>query len=159
MSSSLCLSQSNSAAFEGYLIESDSQVFDLKSKSITFIGNVIFSHNGLDISAEKLTFYGDDDIRSKPDKVIAEGNPAKFEARLEAGQPRIKGSSKIIEYHEKTKILNLIENAMVDQDGTILTGYRIEYYTLENTVKAKGKDTDGKEGRVKLVIPPKLHQR
>ncbi len=142
-------------------IIADQNVFDFKTRTTTFYGNVIFQQGSLKINADKLIYYGkfDSDNPSSTDKIVATGKPARFQQTPRQKAEPVKAVANRLEYAVKAETLFLIDNASLDQDGSSLSGNRIEYDVKKAVVKASGKKNNkGEDGRVRMVIPPKLFQ-
>lgn len=142
-------------------IVADHNVFDFKTRTTTFFGNVIFTQGSLKIEADKLVYYGkfESDNREHTDRIIATGAPAHFQQTPKVGMSPVKAVANTLEYAVKDETLFLIDNASLDQDGSSLSGNRIEYDVKQAVVKASGRNTSsGSDGRVRMVIPPKKLQ-
>ncbi len=142
-------------------IVADHNVFDFKTRTTTFFGNVIFTQGSLKIEADKLVYYGkfDSDNPENTDRIVATGAPARFQQTPKVGMPPVKAVANTLEYAVKNETLFLIDEAALDQDGSSLSGNRIEYDVKKAVVKASGRDTQrGSDGRVRMVIPPKKLQ-
>lgn len=142
-------------------IVADQNVFDFKTRTTTFYGNVVFQQGSLKINADKLIYYGkfDTDNPSATDKIVATGKPARFQQTPRLDAEPVKAVANRLEYAVKAETLFLIDDASLDQDGSSLSGNRIEYDVKKAVVKATGKkDNKGEDGRVRMVIPPKIFQ-
>ncbi len=142
-------------------IVADHNVFDFKSRTTTFFGNVVFTQGSLKIEADKLVYYGkfESENPENTDRIIATGAPAHFQQIPKIGMPPVKAVANTLEYAVKDETLFLIDNAALDQDGSSLSGNRIEYDVKQAVVKASGRNTTtGTDGRVRMVIPPKKLQ-
>ncbi len=142
-------------------IVADYNVFDFKSRTTTFYGSVVFQQGSLIINADKLIYYGklESDDSETTDKIVATGNPARFQQTPKADMAPVKAIANTLEYSIKAETLFLIDNASLNQDGSSLSGNRIEYDVQKAVVKAQGStSTKGDDGRVRMVIPPKKLQ-
>ncbi len=142
-------------------IVADSNAFDFKTRTTTFYGSVVFRQGSLKINADKLIYYGDYDADNpeSTDRIVATGSPARFQQTPKIDQPPVRAVANRLEYAVKAETLYLIDNASLDQDGSSLSGNRIEYDVKNALVKASGKSqTSGENGRVRMVIPPKKLQ-
>ncbi len=143
-------------------ILADYNVFDFKTRTTTFYGNVIFQQGSLKINADKLIYHGkfDSNDPNDTDRIVATGKPARFQQTPKINMPPVKAIANTLEYAVKAETLYLIDNASLDQDGSSLSGNRIEYDVKKAVVKARGNsntNVDG-TGRVRMVIPPKKLQ-
>lgn len=141
-------------------IVADYNVFDFKTRTTTFYGNVIFQQGSLKINADKLIYYGkfESENPDDTDRIIATGKPARFQQTPKVNMPPVKAVANKLEYAVKAETLFLIDNAALDQDGSSLSGNRIEYDVKEAVVKARGDKSNDEDGRVRMVIPPKKLQ-
>ncbi len=142
-------------------IIADYNVFDFKSRTTTFYGSVVFQQGSLIINADKLIYYGklESDDSETTDKIVATGKPARFQQTPKVDMAPVTAIANTLEYSVKAETLFLIDNASLNQDGSSLSGNRIEYDVQKAVVKAQGStSTKGDNGRVRMVIPPKKLQ-
>ena len=140
-------------------IDSNTWEFDIQSGTTTFLGKVELQQGSLKINADKLIIYGkfEGGRPESAQKIVALGKPARFQQTPRPGETPVKAVANRLEYSVKNETLFLIEKAHLDQDGTSLSGNRIEYDVQKALVKAGSKKTDEKD-RVRMVIPPKALQ-
>ena len=114
-----------------------------------YFGNVLMTQGSLKISGDHII------VRSKDRKVIsivALGKPAHFEQQSDPGKAPIKADANKLHYRLKQDTVILSENASIEQNGTTVSGKRIEYNIASEQVKAiGGKDNSD---RVKMVLIP-----
>ncbi len=139
-------------------ISADDYIFNVKTSTTTFVGNVVLQQGSLKINASKIVYYGKFDAEnpSTTDKIVATGKPARFQQTPKVDTPPVVAQADRLEYSVKDESLFLINNASLDQDGSSLRGDRIEYDVQKALVRASGnqkKDTNN--GRIRMVIPPK----
>lgn len=136
---------------EPIFIESDSlKIDDVKGISI-YKGNVIF-RQGLDsLKADELVIHSSE--RQQVDKIIATGQPARFDHDAELHDEKSWGEAEAIEYYANKSLVVLNGNAHFQQGDNQFSGNRIEYEADKKLVKA-GKNVAG-EGRVQIVIHPR----
>lgn len=142
-------------------IIADYNVFDFKTRTTTFYGSVVFQQGSLIINADKLIYYGklESDDSETTDKIVATGKPARFQQTPKVDMAPVTAIANTLEYSIKAETLFLIDNASLNQDGSSLSGNRIEYDVQKAVVKAQGgTTTKGDNGRVRMVIPPKKLQ-
>ena len=70
----------------------------------------------------------------------------------EQGAPPVHARSLLIDYRMKEDKLILSRDAQLEQEGSTITGERIEYDLLEEIIRAQG-DLEGRQ-RIHMVIPP-----
>lgn len=139
-------------------ISADDYIFNVKTSTTTFVGNVVLQQGSLKINASKLVYYGkfDADNPSTTDKIVATGKPARFQQTPKLNSPPVVAEANRLEYSVKDESLFLIDNASLDQDGSSLRGNRIEYDVQQALVRASGnRKSNNNNGRIKMVIPPK----
>jgi lipopolysaccharide export system protein LptA len=139
-------------------IQSDRALRDEKTGLTVYAGNVKITQGTLHIRADNITLFND---KRGLYKVIAEGSPAHYQQQPSTDKPLIEAEGKTIEYHADVQLLHLIENAMLNQDGTLMQGQRIDYDIQKQVVTASGEldsnkqaKSDEKPGQIIIVIPP-----
>ncbi|SMF54145.1 lipopolysaccharide export system protein LptA [Alteromonadaceae bacterium Bs31] len=138
---------------QNLLIQADSAELDDLNGTTTYAGAVIVEQGSMKIRAEKVVIYGRNDSYSK---VVAVGKPAYMSQIPKVGQQAVTAQANRLEYRITDETLFLIDNAAFKQEGTSLSGNRIEYDVRKAVVKAGGKSSaQGRDKRVKMVIPPK----
>jgi lipopolysaccharide export system protein LptA len=86
--------------------------------------------------------------------MIASGNPAKFKQQPEIDQGIVTASAKKITYTPSNEHLLLIEEASVEQNGSVMSGPSIDYDLIKEVMKAEGSNK-GEGQRIEIIIPPK----
>ncbi len=136
---------------EPIFIESDSlKIDDVKGISI-YKGNVVFRQGPDSLKADELVIHSSE--RQQVDKIIATGEPARFDHDAPIHEEKSWGEADTIEYHGNESLLILNSNARFQQGDNQFSGNRIEYEADKKLVKA-GKNVAG-EGRVQIVIHPR----
>lgn len=130
-------------------ILADSAQFDRKQGIVIYTGNVEFTQGTLRIDSDKLTVYGNDE---QMEKAIAEGTPARYQQQIQADSPLTHAQALTIEYYAEQQQALLIGQAVLSQEGNEMTGERIHYDMVNETVQA-GQDGD-KPTRIKVTIQP-----
>ncbi|TVZ40749.1 lipopolysaccharide export system protein LptA [Alteromonadaceae bacterium 2753L.S.0a.02] len=139
--------------FQNLSISADSAELDDLSGTTTYAGGVVVEQGSMKIKAEKVVIYGRKDTYTK---VVATGAPARLSQIPKAGQEPVTARANRMEYQIPSETLILLDNAAFSQEGTSLSGNRIEYDVKRAVVKAGGKaDAEGDNRRVRMVIPPK----
>ena len=127
--------------------------FDENKQTVTISGSVVMEQGSMRIDADKVVIYNQDD---KVTKIIATGNPARYQQLPAINQEPIRAKANRLEYQVEQETIHLIDNASLVQQGTSLTGSRIDYDVRKSVVKASSdSNSSGKKKRVKMVIPPK----
>ncbi|WP_018013859.1 lipopolysaccharide transport periplasmic protein LptA [Teredinibacter turnerae] len=134
-------------------ISADSAELDDLNGTTTYAGSVIVEQGSMKIRAEKVVIYGRKDTYSR---VVATGTPARLSQVPKPGQEPVTARANRMEYQITSETLILLDNAAFRQEGTSLSGNRIEYDVKKAVVRAGGKaDAEGDDRRVRMVIPPK----
>lgn len=143
-------------------IHADTYEFDFQRSTTTFQGNVSLKQGSLVIRADTLVYYGkfEEGKSVGAGKIVATGEPAKFQQKPDPEAEPVHAIANRLEYSVKDETLFLIENASLNQDGTSLSGNRIEYDVKKALVKASSgtASKNGDQERVRMVIPPKTLQ-
>lgn len=129
-------------------IESDRAVRDEKAGTTVYIGNVELTQGSLLMLADRLEIYHNKD--NEVDRIIGYGKPAYIEQQPSLDKGMIKARGEIIRYFVLEERLQLETNASIDQDGSVVTSNKIDYFVQDEVVKASGTDQ-----RVRVVIPPR----
>ena len=132
----------------------DNLTVDQKNGIATYTGSVTISQGSLKISADSIVIHTNPD--SSVEKMIATGNPARFQQQPEPNQGVVTAAAKQITYTPNNEHLVLIEDASVEQNGAVMSGPHIDYDLVKEVMKAAGTKTSSGEGqRIEIVIPPK----
>lgn len=116
----------------------------------TYSGNVVMQQGSMRIDADKLIIHND---KNKVTKIVALGQPAQYQQKPSEDEGLVIAKANRLEYNIMQGTLHLITNASLRQEGTSLTGNRIDYDVKRSVVKAGGDAS--KNQRVKMVIPAK----
>lgn len=144
-SSALALSEDRS---QSITILSDSAERDEVKGTTTYAGNVLMEQGTMKIEAQKVVIYN---TKSKVTKIVATGKPVRYQQKPSADEEIVVAQANRLEYNIADDSLHLIDNAFLKQEGTSISGNRIDYDVKQSVVKAGG-DTQQNE-RVKMVIP------
>ena len=130
-------------------VEADSlEVRDNDNISI-YTGNVKLTQGSLEIQADLLTLYSDDNNTFTLMKMS--GLPATFR-QLNDSNLEITGEALKMEYSESESTLLLIDNAKLTQGVDIIESNKINVNTNSNDIEAGGVEPDN---RVHMLIQPK----
>ena len=135
-------------------VESDSADIDNKKGVSVYRGDVVMTQGTTRITGDVITVYSK---KSEVTKVIAEGkkNRAYYEEEQDKEQGTLQAWGYTINYDMPNDSIELIKNAELAQKGDTFKGENIHYNLALQTVSAKGKPQEGRQGRVKMVIQPK----
>jgi lipopolysaccharide export system protein LptA len=132
-------------------ISADEALRDERRGLTIYTGNVEMQQGSLRMNADKVTIYR---IVEEADKIVGEGKPARMEQQPDPDKSPIEARADVIEYYKDEERVQLTGNAVIEQDGSTVTGNIIEYFIADELVRATGADGD-KPGRVEVVIPPR----
>ncbi len=138
-------------------IQSDKALRDEKTGLTVYAGNVKITQGTLLITADNISLLNNERGLYK---VVAKGKPARYRQRPALDKPMIEAEGNTIEYHADTQVLHLIENASLNQDGTVMQGSKINYDIQKQLVTASGDTGNGKTTQTEtakqivIVIPP-----
>jgi lipopolysaccharide export system protein LptA len=124
---------------------------DNKTGVATYSGNVNIQQGSLNIVAESLMVHRN--AEGDVEKMVATGSPARFQQQPEADKGVITASAKSITYIPAKEYLRLVDNASVEQDGSVMSGATIDYDLVKEILKASGNNQGDSEGVI-LTIPP-----
>ena len=133
-------------------ITADTAIRDEKKGVTVYTGNVHMIQGSMDIVADELTIYH---ATAQADKIVAKGKPAKLQQKPAVDEPLVRAHANVIEYYRTEDRVHLQSDAQITQDGASVNGDSIDYFIVEQLVKANSAQaTDGK--RVQVVIPPQV---
>jgi lipopolysaccharide export system protein LptA len=130
-------------------IASDTASLDKIKGEIIYAGNVKMQQGSLNIEAQKVTLIRTVDGLQK---IIAQGNPARYEQMLNENEGKTIAYGETIIYNTKIDQLTLLVNAGLEKQGNVFSGEKIVYLINEQRVKAES--TEPQE-RIRMVIQPK----
>jgi lipopolysaccharide export system protein LptA len=131
-------------------IESNSGFYDDKKGVSIYTGKVVIIQGSMRIDADKVVVY----MKNREiQKLVATGTPAKFQQTPEEGKEDVHGNALTAEYYPETKLLIMIEEAVVWQGKNSTASERIEYDRIAEVVKAGDSGSENK--RVHVILQPK----
>ena len=111
-------------------------------------GNVEISQGNLLIKADQIQiFYAEGSAKS----IVCEGLPSTLEYEA-SDQTLIKAEANNLAYSVDKNIVDLKNNATLQNNGTVIRGDSITYDLTLDTWQAKGGDKD-EQNRIQLLIP------
>jgi lipopolysaccharide export system protein LptA len=131
-------------------IDADAAERSEKTGVTSYIGSVELTQGSLNILADRIDIYT---INAEVDHAIATGQRAYFTQQQSIDKEPIKAWALTIKYSLNDEIINLLGDARIEQNGSIVSSPEIDYYTDQELVKAKG-DTQGGKDRVHVTLPP-----
>lgn len=134
-------------------IKSDQAHSDQNRGLTTYSGSVQMDQGSLQILADKVIISS---LDNQVAKIIAIGKPAQYQQQPSPESEMVTATGERIVYLVKQETLTLIDNASLNQNGTVMTGKHIDYDIKKSVVKAS-KDTQNSDSeRIHIVIPAKL---
>jgi lipopolysaccharide export system protein LptA len=134
--------------YQAITIHSDSAERDEIKGTTTYSGNVVMQQGSMRIDAEQVVIFND---KTKVTQIVATGSPARYQQKPSEEKGPVIAEAQRLEYNIAQDTLHLIDNASLQQEGTSLSGNRIDYDVKKSVVTA-GSDANQNE-RVKMVIP------
>ncbi len=129
-------------------IDSDTQNLDMKSRRVTFTGDVKLKQGSISINAD--TVIVTRDVQTDALKQIeAFGEPATFSQLTDEGKT-LKGQAKELHYIVEEDQLTMINEAQLAQDESLIRGKTITYKISSQKLMADG----GTNERVTTVLQP-----
>ncbi|MEY4590995.1 MAG: lipopolysaccharide transport periplasmic protein LptA [Pseudomonadota bacterium] len=132
-------------------IEADTAERDESKGTTTYAGAVLMKQGSMKINADKVIIYS---TKEKVTHIIATGRPVHYEQKPSEKQALVIAQANTLEYQIQEESLHLIESAFLEQEGTNLSGNRIDYDVKNSVVKAGGESKNRE--RVRMVINPKV---
>ena len=118
-------------------------------KTTEYFGNVQMTQGSLKITGEHITIHSNNrEITS----ITATGTPAIIEQQPNSEGPPIEAQAETLDYQLKDEIVILLISACLKQNGSVVTGERIEYGIASEKIKASRGDTNS--SRVNMILPP-----
>ncbi|WOT04687.1 lipopolysaccharide transport periplasmic protein LptA [Shewanella youngdeokensis] len=134
-------------------IAAASQEADIKNNQVIFFGPVEVTQGSIKMKAAELRVFSHETSKGKT--LVATGSPATYSQVMDNGLPAT-ASAKEIRYELATRTLTLLGDATLAQEGSQVTGNRIEYNIgLQQLIaESTGKGND----RVITIIQPEAYQ-
>jgi len=120
-----------------------------KEGTITYEGSVVVRQGSIKINADKVTIITD---AVKGDRIVSKGKPARYQQIHNTQDGLVLASANTINYFLKSERIGLIQDASLEQNGTTITGDKIDYDLQAEIVKASSRENT--KQRIEMVIPP-----
>lgn len=130
-------------------LRADSAEINDKKQISVYIGNVFIKQGSMELKADKITVYSDD---NGVKEMVAIGNMANFRQQREVGGAFTTGKALRIEYFAEIDETILIDKAELVQEGDIFTGDRIRFEMEKDVVTAT---SHNKGSQVQMTLPPR----
>ena len=125
---------------------------DEKAGYTVYTGDVILVQGSLRIEAERLTIFHDSEAANR---IVATGSPATLSQQPEVDKPLVTARAGRIIYEKTQERVLLREDAMIEQDGAVVSGESIDYFMTEQRVRADAGSDDASD-RVQVIIPAEV---
>ena len=114
-----------------------------------YTGNVQIVQGSLKINGDHIVIHSEN---RQVVSMVAKGSPVLFEQQSDPAKPPVKARGSKLKYLLKNDSVVLTGDASIDQNGSIVSGERIQYNIASEQVKARG----GKEedSRVRMILVP-----
>ncbi|MET0377738.1 MAG: lipopolysaccharide transport periplasmic protein LptA [Spongiibacteraceae bacterium] len=129
-------------------ISADSAVQE--NTTVTYRGNVVVTQGSLRLDADQVVVHH---ATGKVQKIVATGKPAHFQQQPEVNGGIVKATAATLVYYQAENRFELLQDALVERDGSSVKGNRIEYLPNTQTVRAQG-SLNSQNGRVEMILPP-----
>jgi lipopolysaccharide export system protein LptA len=134
-------------------IQADRAERDDKLGVTIYAGEVEIDQGTLHLEADKVVIESEAD---EPTLIIATGKPARLRQLPARDKETVRAHANTIKYYLDKEQVILIDNASIEQQGSIVNSERIDYFIADGKVKAQGNAySSTKKRRVEMVIPPK----
>lgn len=152
----ICVSASSAMALpddrdQPINVSADRAVKNAKKGITIYEGNVLITQGSIRVSGDKISIYDDN---GTVNKMIAEGQPAKFKQKPDINSGDMVANGRSIEYDVNQETLLLKGDALLKQDGRTTNSNKINYDMKTEIVNA-GDNT----GRVIMVLEPKSNKQ
>ena len=118
-------------------IDANSASLDDQKRIATYKGEVVIVQGSLRITGDLVTMYFDE--RYDLARLVAEGEPARFEQRLEDGQVQ-KGRAERIEYQVEDGAMLFVGGAQIAQGEFRMKADRIDYDSVTGSIQGAGEE-------------------
>lgn len=130
-------------------IDADSASLDDENHIATYRGDVVLVQGSLRITGEVVTMYFDESYDLAT--LVAEGEPARFNQRMDSG-PEQKGEAARIEYRVEDGAMLFIGSAQIGQGEFRMKAEHIDYDSVTGSIQGAGAETEADGGRVTITL-------
>ena len=130
-------------------IDAGSASLDHQNRIATYRGDVVIVRGSLRITGDLVTMRFDEgyDLAT----LVAEGEPAQFEQRLDSG-PMQKGEATRIEYQVEDGAMIFIGSAQIAQGEFRMRAERIDYDSVTGSIQGVGDEAESEGPRVTITL-------
>ena len=130
-------------------IDANSASLDDRKRIATYRGDVVIVQGSLRITADVVTMHFDESYDLE--RLVAEGEPARFEQRLDAG-PAQKGQAARIEYRVEDGTMLFTGRAQIAQGEFRMKAERIDYDASTGAIEGASGAAGAGTGRVTITL-------
>jgi lipopolysaccharide export system protein LptA len=130
-------------------VTADQALRNEKAGYTVYSGNVEMNQGSLRITADKITIFR---LIEEADKIVAKGQPAVMQQQPDPDKGLVTARAGTIEYYKLEARVHLKQDAIIEQDGSKVTGETIDYFIDQQLVKA-GSNRAREDSRVEVIIP------
>lgn len=130
-------------------IDADSASLDDENRIATYRGDVVLVQGSLRITGEVVTMYFDQSYDLAT--LVAEGEPARFNQRLDGG-PEQKGKAARIEYRVEDGAMIFAGSAQIGQGEFRMKAEHIDYDSVTGSIRGTGAESEAEGGRVTITL-------
>lgn len=131
-------------------ITADSALREEQRGLTQYTGNVVLTQGSLLIKAERLEV---DQSQAGNTLITATGTPATLQQTPSIDSAPVVANANRIVYQQAQELVQLIDDARIEQQGAIISGAAIDYSVAEQRVRASGDPSHSTRQRVEVVIP------
>ncbi len=132
--------------------ESDTLTYNNKMKLGIYQGHIKLTQDSGVLTADYATSYFDKN--GQINKVVAIGNPARYQAFVFPNRPKLIATGKMIYYYPKKDYLEALGNAEIVQGQNHFKGHQINYDFKTKTIGSPL----SKKGHTQIIIAPLNHE-
>ena len=128
-------------------IEAEHVEYDQNAGTVLYTGSVEAEQGTMRVSADEMTV----EVKNqRVVRIIARGDPAKYQQLLEADKGLVKADARTIVYHTQDERIDLQGDAFLEQGGNEIAGELIHYDVVAGKVNAEA----GDEEPVRVIVQP-----
>jgi lipopolysaccharide export system protein LptA len=122
-----------------------------ENNTVTYRGNVVVVQGTIRIAADQVLIYHD---KGKLQRAVATGKPVHFQEQPDTKGGLMTGHAATVIYYNTDQRVELIQDALVERDQSVLKGQRIEDLMPTEVLRADGAAQNTQPGRVEMVLQP-----
>lgn len=128
-------------------IQADRAEMDRNAGTVVYSGSVEATQGTMKVTADEMTVEIED---RKVVRIIATGEPAKYQQQIDPEQGEVKADARTIVYHTQDERVDLRGEAFLEQGGNEIAGELIHYDIVAGKVNAEA----GNDEPVQVIVQP-----